>query len=306
MNLETLHEAKGKLATRRLGATGFKVPILSLGGQGSLETHGNMDNCVKIIRRAYELGLRYFDTAPAYGPSESYYGEALQGIRSKIFLACKTDERTRDGSLKLLEKSLKKLKTDHLDLWQIHHLRAMDEISEVTGKDGALQALIEMQEQKVVKHLGFTGHEDPKVLAEMAKRHSFDTVLCPINAADANMNPSFIAVVAKGTAQKHNLGVIGMKVFAQGFIFDKKRDGLRTVWEALTYSLSQPVSTVIVGMGSVAQLEENVAIAKSFIPLSAAQQKLVESKTKSNIRRACFFRKEFGGYNSRNRLAQPD
>ena len=103
-----------------------------------------------------------------------------------------------------------------------------------------------------------------------------------------------------------SLGVIGMKVFAQGFIFDKKRDGLRTVWEALTYSLSQPVSTVIVGMGSVAQLEENVAIAKSFIPLSAAQQKLVESKTKSNIRRACFFRKEFGGYNSRNRLAQPD
>ncbi len=149
---------------RKLGKTGYDVGVFSLGGQGSLETQkGNID----IIIRAYELGVNYFDTSPIYGPSEDLYGKALAGFRNKIFLATKTEKRDRDGALKDIEKSLKRLKTDYIDLWQIHHLENHDEINKICGKNGALKALLEMKEQGVVKFLGITGHEDPKPLLEI-------------------------------------------------------------------------------------------------------------------------------------------
>ena len=303
MRLRDLFEQKaGTMPERELGKTGVKVPILSLGGQGSLESQGNEKNCVEIIQRAYELGIRYFDSSPIYDDSELYYGKAIGGFRKKIFLATKTDDRTRDGSLKFIEKSLKRLKTDYIDLWQIHHLDTMKDVDQATAADGALQALLEMQEQGVVKYLGFTGHQYPDVLMEMMKRHKFDTVLCPVNAADKNMDPSFIETVVRA-ASRRSIGIIGMKVFAQGFIFDPK--GITTTWEALAYALSQPVSTVIVGIDTIGQLEENVAIAKSFTSMEAARQRYIESKTKDNVRRGCFFRGEFGGYKSREKLREP-
>lgn len=302
MDLKLLHEQKtGGIPRQPFGKIG-QVSIISLGGQGSLEQQGDEDNCIKIIRRAYELGINYFDTAPVYGPSEDYYGKALKGIRNKIILATKTDDRTRDGSLKLIEKSLKRLKTDYIDLWQLHHLDNIDEVNQITGKDGALQALLEMQEQGVVKHLGFTGHQDPKILMEMMKRHKFDSVLCPVNASDRNMNPSFIDTVVKA-AKRREMGIVGMKVFSQGYIFHPR--GITTTWEALYYAMSQPASTLIVGIDTIGQLEENVALAKSFTKLTKTQLDYIESKTKDSIRRGSFFRKEFGGYDSQKQLREP-
>lgn len=304
MKLLPLYEQRElPIPKRPLGNTGFIVPILSLGGQGSLEQQGGEANCIKIIVRAYELGIRYFDTSPIYGPSEDYYGEAFKEIpRKKSFLATKTDDRTRDGSLKFMEKSLKRLRTDYVDLWQIHHLGSMDELDEATKDGGALEALIQMQEQGVIKNLGITGHEDPKVLIEAMRRHKFDTILCPVNAADKNMASPFIDTAVR-SARRRGMGVIGMKVFAQGYVF--KKHGVTTAWEALTYAMSQPVSTVIVGIDTIGQLEENVSIAKSFKQLSPGQMNYIESLTKSYTRRACFFRKEFGGYDSKDRLSDP-
>ena len=290
-----------ELQTRPLGKTNFNVPILSLGGQGSLEHQGNEKNCINIIQRAYELGVRLFDTASIYGPSEDYYGKALKGFRKKIFLNTKTDNRTRDGSLKLIEKSLKRLKTDYVDLWQIHHLDKIEEVDEVSKENGALQALIEMKEQKVVRHIGFTGHENPKILIEMSKRHNFDTVLMPINAADIHVKPSFIEEMLP-VANKQKLGIIGMKVFAQGYIFDNSPKGITTVWEPIHYALSCNISTIIVGCDSVAQLEENVMVAKMFSKLSQEKMKEIEEKTKHYVKRAAFFRSKFGGYNSKKKL----
>lgn len=290
------------MPTRKLGKTGYDVSIFSLGGQGSLEEHGDKKNSVNIIRRAFDLGINYFDTAPIYGPSEDYYGEALNGIRKRVFLASKTDDRTRDGSLKLLEKSLKRLKTDYLDLWQIHHLEDESEVKEIGQKQGAIQALIEMQEQGVVNFIGLTGHEDPDVLISAMKICDFDTVLVPVNAGDKHTKKSFIKDFLP-VANSENMGVIGMKIFAQGFIFDP--DGITTTWEPISYALSQDVSTVIVGHDSVAQLEENVALAKSFYQLSNDQQENIEKKTKDYVKRHSFFRKEFGGYKSRRNLDAP-
>lgn len=297
-----LEGAKSDIPKRPLGKTGHQVSIFSLGGQGSLETQGGKDNCIEIIQTAFELGINYMDTSPIYGPSEDYYGEAIQDFRKKIFLASKTDIRTYDGSMKLLERSLKRLKTDYLDLWQLHHVDAMKEINQITGEDGALKALIEMKEQGVVKNIGFTGHERPKILMKLMDRHDFDTVLCPVNAADLHMNPPFLETVVPA-ANKKKMGVIGMKVFSQGFIFNK--NGLTTAWAPLTYALSQPVSTLIVGCDSVEQLRENVAIAKAFKKLSPKELKEIVAKTKKYKRRASFFRSVYGGYDSREELSDP-
>lgn len=289
------------LPKRSLGRTRFDVGILSLGGQGALEKPRNKTLQVDLIRRARELGINYFDTAPMYGQSEVFYGEALQDVRRDVFLASKTNDRTRDGSLRLLEKSLKRLKTSYLDLWQIHTIVNMKEVDEVTGEGGALEALKEMQEQGVVRNLGITGHEEPAPLIELAKRYPFDTVLCAVNAADRLVEPSFqetLIPVAKATG----MGIIGMKVFAQGYIFDP--DGITTAQEALCYALSTAVDTVIVGCDSMEQLEENVAIAKSFATLTEEQMQEIEDKTKGYLKRAQFFRKKFGGYDSNKKLGK--
>lgn len=303
MRLQTLFENKNEdMPKRRLGKTGYDVSLFALGGQGSLESQGNEKNCIEIIQRAYELGVNYFDTSPIYDDSELYYGKALKNFRNKIFLATKTDKRDRDGSLREIEKSLKRLKTDYIDLWQIHHLKNIDEVNKVTNKNGALQALIEMQEQGVVKHLGITSHTHPSTLQEAAKRHPFDTILCPINSGDKSMKDSFINTIVQEANQK-NMGIIGMKVFSQGYIFHPQ--GIVTTWEPISYALSQPVSTIIVGIDTLEQLEENISVVKNFRKLLPKELRKIEEKTKPYIKRACFFRREFGDYDSREKLDDP-
>jgi len=302
MNWYKTSKLNKEMPKRRLGKTGYQVSIFSLGGQGTLEEYEGRKSSLEIIRRAYELGINYFDTSPIYGDSEVYYGEALKDIRKDIFLASKTDDRTKDGSLRLLERSLKRLNTDYLDLWQIHHLDDSDEVLEVSKKNGALQALIEMKEQKVVRFLGFTGHQNPDILVEMSEKHPFDTVLFPVNAADKNMKKSFISELLP-VVKKQGLGTIGMKVFSHGYMLHPK--GIKTAWEAIAYALSQDVSTIIVGHDSVEQLEENVAIAKGFYGLPEEQQKEIAEKTKDYLKRSCFFRKEYGGYDSKEKLEPP-
>lgn len=295
-------EMSTELPKRQFGKTGWHTTILGLGGQGSLEEQCKDDSCIKIIRKAIELGVAYVDTSPIYGPSEDYYGEALQGIRDTIFLASKSDQRDRDGALADIDKSLRRLKTDHLDLWQIHHIDEMDEVNQITSRGGALEAFIEMKEQGVVRNIGITGHQDPELLWEMMNRHRFDTVLCPINPADKHMDKSFIEIVIP-EAKRQNMGIIGMKVYAQGYIFNK--EGITTKWEPINYALSQDISTIIVGCRNIAQLEENIALAKSFKQLSPSEMEEIEKKTKDYVRAAQFFRAEFGGYDSKDELGDP-
>lgn len=306
MQFRTLNEQYASdLPSRPLGKTGHRAKLFSLGGQGSLEEHCEDDSCVEIIRRAYELGVNYYDTSPIYGPehsSENYYGEALEEVRDTIFLASKSDRRDRDGALEDIEGSLRRLKTDYLDLWQIHHIDEMDEVNEITGPGGALEAFIEMKEQGVVRNIGITGHQDPELLWEMMNRHRFDTVLCPINPADKHMDKSFIEIVLP-EAKSQNMGIIGMKVYAQGYVFHE--DGITTKWEPINYALSQEISTIIVGCRDIAQLEENIALAKSFKQLSLAEMEEIEKKTKKYVGAAQFFRAEFGGYDSKEKLGEP-
>jgi aryl-alcohol dehydrogenase-like predicted oxidoreductase len=291
--------ANQPMPTRILGKTGFEIGIFSLGGQGALEQQRDKKDMVEIIQRAHELGVSYFDTSPIYGPSEDYYGAIIPSIRDSVVLATKSEKRDRDGALRDIENSLKRLNTDWIDVWQIHHIENQEEVDQVFSKGGALEAFIEMKEQGVVSSIGITGHESPEPLLEMMRRYSFDTVLCVANPADANVKPSFREELFP-VANEQNMGIIGMKVFAQGYLFHP--EGITTIWEPLFYSMSLPLSTVIVGCDSVEQLEENVALAKGFYQLGEEVMREIEERTKGNEERGAFFRSEFGGYASREKL----
>ncbi|MEI9971653.1 MAG: aldo/keto reductase [Ignavibacteriota bacterium] len=158
--------AVAAMPTRNLGQTGYKVGIFSLGGQAALERGNNDAVAVPIVERALDLGVNYIDTSSIYGGpqrwSERYVGQVMQRRRSEAFLASKTKERTRDGSLRMLEQSLKLLQTDHLDLWQLHDIGLMEDVDAVFAKGGAMEALRQAHEQKIVRHLGITGHYRPR------------------------------------------------------------------------------------------------------------------------------------------------
>ena len=146
------------MPTRNLGKTGYKVGIFSLGGQASLEKPNNEAVAVPIIERALDLGVNYVDTSSIYGGperwSEQYVGKVMKHRRNDAFLATKTKERTRDASMRMIEKSLNLLQTDHVDLWQLHDIGTMADINEIFAKGGAMEALLEARGQQIVRYLG--------------------------------------------------------------------------------------------------------------------------------------------------------
>jgi aryl-alcohol dehydrogenase-like predicted oxidoreductase len=237
------------LPRRPLGRTGHQATLFGLGGEGILRTHGRTTEAVRVIERALDQGVNYCDTAPAYDGSLDYYGAALGERRRDIFLASKTHERSRDGSLRLLDESLRRLRTDHLDLWQLHDLRTMHDLDRIFGRGGAIEALVQARAEGRVRFLGITGHHDPAILLEAMRRFQFDTLLVALNAADVHRLP-FISTVLPEAARQ-DMGVIGMKVLAQGALLGRARI---TAEEAIGYVLSLPgVSHVIVGCKTPAE-----------------------------------------------------
>ena len=298
----------GAMPTRNLGKTGYRVGIFSLGGQAAVEQPNNEAVAVPIVEKALDLGVNYVDTSARYGGdprwSEQYIGKVMKRRRGEAFLATKTHDRTRDGSLKILETSLKLLQTDHVDLWQIHNLTSREQVDRIFAPDGAVTAMQEAREQGLVRFLGITGHADPEVLLEALRRFHFDAILMALNAADPH-HKSFQKALLP-LAVEREMGIIGMKIPARGRILSSwtpppagsqpawtgtaTRPGTLTMPQAMRYVLSLPVSTVIVGVDSVAQLEENVAIARAFTPFSGEQLARIEALAEPVKRQALFFR----------------
>jgi aryl-alcohol dehydrogenase-like predicted oxidoreductase len=269
--------ASAAMPTRALGRTGHQVAIFSLGGQALLEQRGAgvREKAVAVIHRALDLGVNYCDTAPLYGPSQDYYGEVMKTRRKETFLATKTDDRSRDGSLRLLEDSLRRLQTDRIDLWQMHHVGSMADLDKGFGKGGAIEAIAKAREEKTVRFAGITGHFDPASLLEGIRRFDFDCILMALNAADPHHLP-FQKDLLKTAAEK-KMGIIGMKVPARGRLL--ARSGLK-MKDCVDYVWSLPVSTVIIGCDSIEQLEQNVALARDFKPLDESTRAALESRTR--------------------------
>jgi predicted aldo/keto reductase-like oxidoreductase len=262
---------------RPLGRTGHAVTQFALGGEGVLRTHGRVAEAVAVIHRALDQGVNYCDTAPAYASSLDYYGAALGERRREVFLASKTHDRTRDGSLRLLDESLRRLRTDHLDLWQLHDLRTPGDLAAIFGRGGALEALVQARAEGRVRFLGITGHQDPAILLEAMGRFDFDTVLMALNGADVH-RLSFARTVLVEAARK-GMGVIGMKVYAAGNLVRAGVHGLPPA-EAMGYVLSLAgVSTVVIGCSSPEEVDENARIARAFRPFDEPALHALEQRT---------------------------
>ncbi|NET09327.1 MAG: aldo/keto reductase, partial [Symploca sp. SIO2B6] len=223
---------------RVLGRTALSLPILGLGGSASpLSRSGAETEAIAIIERALELGVQYFDTAANYGPSEERLGQVLPAYRDAVTIGSKTSKRDRDGAWAQLERSLKRLNTDYLDIWQFHALTHDWDIDTILDRQrGAILAAEEAREQGLVRSIGITGHHNPGIITKALERYPFDTALIPVNAADIHTTAPFITHVLP-VAQHHNVGVIAMKVPAYGRLL--KPGVLSGMEEAMGYALSQ-------------------------------------------------------------------
>lgn len=251
----------GKMPTRTLGKTGAKVSLLGVGG-GSQWSAAPEDEALTMLERALAAGVTYFDTAASYGPdriSEKRFGKLLPKYRKQIFLATKTDDRTYDGLMRSVEESLKCLQTDRLDLMQMHDIGPKDDLNLWEKPDGGLTALRKLKDQKVVRFIGFTGHQQAEVHKKVLETLEFDTVLMAINAADKKA----FRELALPVAVQKKMGVIAMKT-TRGLV--GSGPGKATPQELLHWAWDLPIAVAIVGMNNKAMLESNLSLAMNYKP----------------------------------------
>lgn len=261
---------KVKIEKRKLGKTGLEVTILGLGCAqiGGMRSY---KQAIKLIETAIDLGINYIDTASTYGDSEEKIGEVMRSRRKEVILATKTLQREKESSWREINTSLERLKTDYVDLLQIHSVNTMYELDRITSKNGSLNAVIRAKEEGLCKHIGITGHTRPEVIKEALNRFDFETVLVPLSSVDKLLND--FGDVIFPIAKNKNIGVIAMKVLSDGRFTN-------FVAESLRYVFSLPISTAIVGMKTLDELKQNVEIAKKFIPMTELEMKDFIEKTK--------------------------
>ena len=250
------------METRLFGKTGKSFPILSFGGQRIVDDHNcSEEEAVKIVNTAIDRGIRYFDTAWIYsnGQAEARLGKVVKHRRAEMWIATKTWDTSRDGARRQLETSLKRLNTDHVDEWRLHNVWDFARLDEFTGKGGALEAAIQARDEGLVRNISISCHTDPQILVEALNRFPFDSALIALSALD-----HFILSFAEEflpAAKAKGIGTIAMKVMGLGSLTHEPERALR-------YAFSLPVSTVIVGMETMAQLEQNLAVAEAFTPMT--------------------------------------
>jgi uncharacterized protein len=255
----------GDIPKRVFGKTGERLTIIGqAGGRFPLCT---FDDAKAITLRAYDLGINYFDTARIYwnGRSEEVYGAVLPPFRKNIFLTTKSPERTRQGAEKHLEESLRALRTDHVDLWQMHQVGSMEEVEQIFAPGGAIEAFEAAKKAGKCRFIGFTGHHDPRVhLAMLSKYDHYDTILMPLNPAD----PAYLSFekMVLPVAVQRGMGIQAMKSTANAKLLQSIH--LR---DCLSYVLSLPVHCLALGCTTVGQIEDDVRIAQQFKPLTETQ-----------------------------------
>ena len=258
---------------RVLGRTGERVSPLCLGGwhMGAIDE----SEALRVMHAAIDEGITFFDNAWDYhdGRSEERMGKALamDKRRAQVFLMTKNCERDYEGSMRCLEDSLRRLQTDYLDLWQFHEC-VYDNDPDWIFERGGIEAAIEARRQGKVRYIGFTGHKDPRIhLKMLAKPFEWDTCQMPINVMDAQYR-SFLQEVVP-VCQQRGVGVVGMKGFGGGYPDGAlAKLGLDPV-DCYRFALSQPVATQVIGVINLEQLRQNIAVARDFKPMSAAEQK---------------------------------
>jgi predicted aldo/keto reductase-like oxidoreductase len=255
----------GDIPKRVLGKTGEKLTII--GQAGGRFPKISFEEAKAVTERAYSLGINYFDCARLYwnGRSEEVYGAVLPPFRKNIFLTSKSAERSRKGAEADLEKSLRALKTEYLDLWQIHQVSEMSEVEQIFAPGGAIEAFEAAKQAGKCRFIGFTGHHDPEVHLAMLKHYDkYDTILMPLNAAD----PAYMSFekMVLPVAVERGMGIQAMKSTANA--------GLLTgieLKDCLSYALSLPIHALPLGCTTIGQVEDDVRIAQQFQPMTGEE-----------------------------------
>jgi uncharacterized protein len=213
------------------------------------------------VRRGYDMGVNYFDTAHGYwdGHSEEVYGEVLSSVRKHVFITTKSGKRTKDAMADL-DSSLKLMKTDYVDLWQMHSISTQADVDKIFGPGGAIEAFEAAKKAGKCRYIGFTGHHDPDAHLSMLKTYDkWDSILMPLHAAD----PAYLSFEKNvlPVALQQGIGVQAMKVFANAFLLR-----VLNAEECLRYSLSLPVHCATVGCSTNGQLEDDIRVAQNFKP----------------------------------------
>lgn len=268
----------GEIPRRPLGKTGVEVSVLALGG-AHLGRAKDEREAIRIVHEAIEAGITFMDNAWEYhdGRSEEWMGKALEGRRHQVFLMTKvcTHGRGKNVAMQQLEQSLRRLRTDYLDLWQIHEVIYRDDPERIFRPDGAAEALVEAKRQGKVRFVGFTGHKDPSLHLDMLSYDfPFDTCQLPLNVFDATYR-SFERQVLPELIRR-GIAPLAMKTVSGNG--EPIKQGLVTPEEALRYVLSLPVSTIVSGIDSREVLHQNLSIVRRFVPLTGQEMNALRAR----------------------------
>ncbi len=274
-------ETRNGIPYRTLGNTGEKVSCVGLGGY-HIGMQGDAQGSVRIIRTALDEGINFLDNCWDYngGESEIRMGRALRdGYRQRAFLMTKIDGRSKKGSARQIDESLRRLQTDRIDLLQFHEVIRDTDPELIFAANGGMEAVIEAREKGKVRYIGFTGHKSPEIHLKMlntafAHKFTLNTVQMPLNLMDAHYD-SFEKKVLP-VLLEHNIGVLGMKPMGDSLILRSKA---AEPVECLQYALNLPTSVVITGCDSLAILQQALKVARSFRPLSQEQVAALLAKT---------------------------
>ena len=270
--------ASGALPRRLLGKTGVDVSALCFGGAHLARIESETE-AIRVLHEAIDEGITFMDNAWEYyqGKAEDWMGKALQGRREKVFLMTKVCSHGRDKkvALKQLDDSLRRLRTDYLDLWQIHEVVYEDDPERHFMAGGAAEALLEARRQGKVRFIGFTGHKDPSIhLKMLAHDFPFDTCQLPLNVFDGTYR-SFEQEVLPAL-NRRGIAPIAMKALSGNG--EAVKQGIVTPEEALRYVLSLPVATLVTGIDSKKVLRQNLEIARRFAPMTATDMEALRRR----------------------------
>jgi predicted aldo/keto reductase-like oxidoreductase len=294
----TSAEASAPFPRRRLGHTDELVSIIGIGGAHLGRTQDDAE-AIRIVRGAIDHGIDFMDNSWDYngGVSEERMGRALQdGYRQRAFLMTKLDGRTKKAAAGQLEQSLRRLRTDAIDLVQIHEVIRPDDPARVFAPGGAIEALVEARNAGKLRYIGFTGHKDPAIHLSMLRTADdrgfrFDTVQMPINAMDWHYR-SFEKEVLPVLTQK-DIAALGMKSMGDGFLLNS---GVITARECLRYSLSAPVAVLITGIDRMEILEQALDVGRTLEPMTSAEREAILARTAPAARSGAFERFKTSAY----------
>jgi aryl-alcohol dehydrogenase-like predicted oxidoreductase len=274
----------GKIEKRTLGKTGINLSVIGFGG--IVVMNATTEQAASRVKEAIDFGVNYFDVAPSYGNAEEMLGPALEPYRKDIYLACKTGERSKDGARRELEESLKKLKTDYFDIYQLHAVTSLEDVDQIFSEDGAMKTFIKAQEEGLVKNLGFSAHS-VEAASELMKRFEFDTILFPFNYTcwfHGDFGPQVMEM-----AKSKDMGILALKSMAyRPWQEGADKSGFNAWYEPLTdkedarkglrFTLSHPV-TAAIPPGEAELFSMALRLATEFTPMK--EDEILEMKEKA-------------------------